>query len=700
MIAGSVFGADAANDLLLTQRNSGNTGNTQRNITATTNTLLGWNGTTIGNISAGSGITIIGGVISSTASGTGTVTTIPDGNTNGVSWSVATRTTTPTFTFTLGAITPSSVNGNTVTTGTGTLTLGASKTLTASNTLTLTGTDGSSVNFGTGGTVLYSGGSYVASITGTANQVIASGSTGAVTLSTPQNIGTTNSPTFGGLTLNGTLTSSASGGGVTFISNSGSASLGTIFAWKSQGSDLGYLGNSDQISGGSINDIELKSVLGKIILTSVTAGSDTTDSSSSVTGAWHTAGGMGVAKKLFVGTDFRASGIISAGSGPTTLTDSAGKILAAALNTVGVAQGGTGVVTLTAYAPIFGGTTGTGAVQSGTVGTIGQVLTSNGAGALPTFQAAASGSTSWGSTTAVTDVASATTTDLGAVTSAAIRVTGTTTITGFGTVAAGTLRKGYFAGVLTLTYNATSMILPGAANITTVAGDRFIALSLGSGNWIVDYDRNDGTPLGVGNLVYATNAGAVTFLNMPVTSAATIGTEESYNFKINSSSVFKVYAESDGAGGLQNTGVYVNNAPLNQIFETVAAGTAYTMTTSYATLDFGTTDPTVILTSPGTYLVTAWFQSTLVSATTTTQAVSGKVRRTNNTAADVGSEDIEPLPVATATSESGPSATVISFKYTTINGNDVLELQGKLSASLGAGTVTATAARIIAVRQY
>lgn len=34
---------------------------------------------------------------------------------------------------------------------------------------------------------------------------------------------------------------------------------------------------------------------------------------------------------------------------------------------VSVADGGTGVSTLTAYAPIFGGTTGTGAVQSGTV---------------------------------------------------------------------------------------------------------------------------------------------------------------------------------------------------------------------------------------------------------------------------------------------------------------------------------------------
>ena len=55
--------------------------------------------------------------------------------------------------------------------------------------------------------------------------------------------------------------------------------------------------------------------------------------------------------------------------------------------TLPVSSGGTGVATLTTYAPLFGGTTGTGAVQSGTVGTTGQVLTSNGAGALPTFQA-------------------------------------------------------------------------------------------------------------------------------------------------------------------------------------------------------------------------------------------------------------------------------------------------------------------------
>ena len=55
-------------------------------------------------------------------------------------------------------ITTSTFNGNTWTAGTGTLTLGAGKTATISNTLTFTGTDSSSVAFGTGGTVAYQGG--------------------------------------------------------------------------------------------------------------------------------------------------------------------------------------------------------------------------------------------------------------------------------------------------------------------------------------------------------------------------------------------------------------------------------------------------------------------------------------------------------------------------------------------------------------
>lgn len=83
------------------------------------------------------------------------------------------------------------------------------------------------------------------------------------------------------------------------------------------------------------------------------------------------------------------------------------------------------------------------------------------------------------------DLASASTTDLGAQTSDNLRITGTTTITAFGTAANGVTRDLRFAGALTLTHNATSLILPGGANITTAAGDTATAKSLGSGNWVV-----------------------------------------------------------------------------------------------------------------------------------------------------------------------------------------------------------------------
>jgi hypothetical protein len=53
-----------------------------------------------------------------------------------------------------------------------------------------------------------------------------------------------------------------------------------------------------------------------------------------------------------------------------------------------VAGGGTGLASTTAYAVLCGGTSTTAALQPiASVGTSGQVLTSNGAGTLPTFQA-------------------------------------------------------------------------------------------------------------------------------------------------------------------------------------------------------------------------------------------------------------------------------------------------------------------------
>lgn len=80
-------------------------------------------------------------------------------------------------------------------------------------------------------------------------------------------------------------------------------------------------------------------------------------------------------------------------------------------------------------------------------------------------------------------IASVTTCDLGTKESQYLTVSGTTTITGLGTISAGITKYVTFSGALILTHNATSLILPGAANITTAAGDTGRFLSLGSGNW-------------------------------------------------------------------------------------------------------------------------------------------------------------------------------------------------------------------------
>lgn len=107
------------------------------------------------------------------------------------------------------------------------------------------------------------------------------------------------------------------------------------------------------------------------------------------------------------------------------------------------------------------------------------------------------------------DIASATTTDLSTATGECVDITGTTTITGLGTVQSGSVFYLRFTGILLLTYNATSLIIPTSADITTQAGDVAAFQSLGSGNWVcISYLRKDGTSVGAastGNSVQIVN---------------------------------------------------------------------------------------------------------------------------------------------------------------------------------------------------
>jgi len=106
-----------------------------------------------------------------------------------------------------------------------------------------------------------------------------------------------------------------------------------------------------------------------LLASTIASGNTRTFTAPDNDGVWITSGNL---------TDITTVGTI--GTGTWEATD------------VGVAHGGSGRSSSTAYAVVCGGTTGTAAHQSiASVGTADQVLTSNGAGALPTFQDASGG---------------------------------------------------------------------------------------------------------------------------------------------------------------------------------------------------------------------------------------------------------------------------------------------------------------------
>ena len=93
-------------------------------------------------------------------------------------------------------------------------------------------------------------------------------------------------------------------------------------------------------------------------------------------------------------------------------------------------------------------------------------------------------------------MASAATVNIGASTSNVIAISGTTAITSLGSIAVGARRTVRFLSSLVLTHNATSLILPTGANITTAANDSAEFVSLGGGSWFcLRYNLANGKPV-------------------------------------------------------------------------------------------------------------------------------------------------------------------------------------------------------------
>ena len=185
-------------------------------------------------------------------------------------------------------------------------------------------------------------------------------------------------------------------------------------------------------------------------------------------------------------------------------------------------------------------------------------------------------------------IASAATVNLDIATGNRVHITGTTTIT------AVTLTRGprtlIFDAVLTLTHNATTNNLPGAANITTAVGDRAIYESDGATVYCLAYVRSNGLGVvsaSVGDHEIYVNSGngngsVNTFVRRYTTVVRNVGTSITYadsatagaSFTINQTGLYSVFNLDFSSVGAGTFCIGVNATPTLQAASIALANTA------------------------------------------------------------------------------------------------------------------------------
>lgn len=133
-----------------------------------------------------------------------------------------------------------------------------------------------------------------------------------------------------------------------------------------------------------------------------------------------------------------------------------------------------------------------------------------------------------------------------------------------------------------------------------------------------------------------------------------------------------------------------------------ASGTAYALTNTSTALDFGTTDPALTITQPGTYLIFSRANLKYNAATfAASRTVTLKLSRTNNSAADITNATITFLTdIITTLTYTAGIISIPPVLYTTANADDSITIKGDVGVVPTAGSLDVVAAEIIAIRLF
>jgi hypothetical protein len=233
---------------------------------------------------------------------------------------------------------------------------------------------------------------------------------------------------------------------------------------------------------------------------------------------------------------------------------------------------------------------------------------------------------------AETGLTAAATTDLGSATAHVVAIGGTTTITGFGSSASlsAPIYTVRFTNTLTLT-NSTSLILPGATNITTSSGDWLLAQYLGNGNWkVLSYQHAQGNTQLKIKAADTSVVSSTTLTNDPDLFTGTLAVGR-YSFEL-----YLLIASVSGAAGFKftNTGTavdtrgvvpalavgYINGAaygPKNDTF--YGTTVTYAAVSTAADTNQVTYKGSILVGTAGTFGI-AWAQNTSTASNTTLEA--------------------------------------------------------------------------------